>query len=456
MNILIVDPSTSYRKLVSELLSNEDIRITQAASGKEALEYLGKHKPSAVTLAHELGDMNSVHFLRQVNAIQGLQSIPKFLITSNASKEFKREAYDAGFTEIFIKSDFNTLKRAMHSLLIYATVNISAKVLYVEDTQSTADYTRFIMESAGWSVNHVKSGEAAAECLEKERFDLVVTDLVLEGALSGIGLIHLIRHGREEIRNTPILAVSGWNDLLRQVYVLKHGAGDFIAKPFHETDFLARAINLILSKKQLDESMASQKALHSKAHIDHVSGLNNRHYLDEFGHRMVQKSVNNNEAISVCIIDIDYFKSINDNHGHSVGDGVLMKLGELIKNSRHPRDVAVRYGGDEVVMIMPDCGQQQALSKLEQLRVEVEKLKPHGLDITATFGVASVDRHQGYDLNELLDSALEQNHGALDFNALFDNADRSLYMAKNAGRNQICINQTLLDEAFSGTAPPSI
>ena len=62
---------------------------------------------------------------------------------------------------------------------------------------------------------------------------LVVTDLVLEGEVSGIGLINLIRQGNERIRDIPILAVSGWNDLLRQVYVLKHGAGDFIAKPFN-------------------------------------------------------------------------------------------------------------------------------------------------------------------------------------------------------------------------------
>ena len=95
------------------------------------------------------------------------------MLTSNNSSDFKRQAYDAGFTEIFIKSDFPTLKRALHSLMLYATLNISARVLYVEDTQSTADFTSNIMKSAGWKVMHVKSGEEAAALLDstKKSFD---------------------------------------------------------------------------------------------------------------------------------------------------------------------------------------------------------------------------------------------------------------------------------------------
>lgn len=445
MDILVVEPSVSYRAIVKELMNHNDILIKEAVSGEDALAYLQKNKPSAISLAHELGDMDSFTLLEKLKGLDHLSGVPKFLITSNMTNDFKRAAYDAGFTEIFQKSDMANLKRAMKSLLLYTTVRISANILYIEDTQSTADYTRYIMENAGWTVSHVKSGEEAAELLEKQEFDLVVTDLILEGKISGIGLIHLIRQGREEIRNMPILAVSGWNDLLRQVYVLKHGAGDFIAKPFHETDFLARAINLILNKRQLDESIASQRALYQKANLDSVSGLNNRHYIDEYGEQLVQYSKKRNEAISLCVMDIDYFKEVNDQHGHALGDEVLRQIGQLVRDRLHPRDVAVRYGGDEIILLMPDCNKQQAQQKMETLRSRVESLHPQGVAITATIGVASLERVTGSHLMDLIESDFIETDEdmVVSFASLFEAADQSLYLAKNAGRNCICVNRKL-------------
>ncbi|MBD3776520.1 MAG: diguanylate cyclase [Thiotrichales bacterium] len=443
MNILIIDPSASYRGIVKQLLSGNDVTLTEAVNGKEALQMLSGMTPSAISIAHELGDMNSFELLAQLKRFAHLEGTPKFLITSNMAKEFKRKAYDAGFTEIFLKSDFQNLKRAMKSLLFYATVRISAKVLYVEDTQSTADYTRYLMENAGWQVTHVKSGEEAINLLESQSFDLMVTDLILEGKISGIGLIHLIRQGRDSIRNMPILAVSGWNDLLRQVYVLKHGAGDFIAKPFHETDFLARAINLVLNKKQLDEQIASQKALHLKVYLDPVSGLNNRLFMDEFGERFIRQAIVNNQSIALCLLDIDHFKSINDSHGHAFGDEVLRQVGELVREYLHPSDVAVRYGGDEVLIMMQDCNRLQAGEKLEKLRRRVNLLQPQGIDVSVTIGAATIEKTAGCHLMELLEKGdLQCEAGqSADLKSLFEVADQSLYIAKNAGRNRICINK---------------
>ena len=446
MNILIVDPSKSYRELVKEILSNENVNVIEAKSGQEAFTYLKHKTPSAISIAHELGDMDSFKFLKTINLNTILCNVPKFLLTSNASKEFKREAYDAGFTEIFVKSDFPTLKRALKSLMLYATMNISAKVLYVEDTQSTADYTSHIMYSAGWEVDHVKSGEAAAELLDKRKghYDLVVTDLVLEGNVSGIGLINLIRQGHETIRDIPILAVSGWNDLLRQVYVLKHGAGDFIAKPFHETDFLARAINLILNKKHLDEVNNAKKSLYLKANIDAATGLNNRHYMDEFGDKMVADSCGRNEGITLALVDIDYFKRVNDSLGHATGDAVLKQVSSLVKSHCHSSDLVVRYGGDELLILMTDVDQVSATERLEMIRVEIARLNPVNVPITVTIGAASCDKKNKPKLMQLLKS---QNGDAddanVDLDTLFKTADNSLYMAKQSGRDQVCVNSLM-------------
>ena len=444
MNILIVDPSTSYRNVVKLTLNNEDTQVTEASNGAEALAYLKKHKPTAICIAHELGDMDSFKFLKVLKVNTILSNIPKFLLTSNNSQDFKREAYDAGFTEIFIKTDFPTLKRALHSLMLYATLNISARVLYVEDTQSTADYTSHIMKNAGWEVVHVKSGEDAAVLLDnsKKPFDLVVTDLVLEGQISGIGLINLIRQGNDKIRDIPILAVSGWNDLLRQVYVLKHGAGDFIAKPFHETDFLARAINLIMAKRALDEVMNAQLALYEKANLDSLTEVNNRHFLDEFGDKLVKSALAKNESICLMLLDVDHFKQINDMMGHSAGDAVLKTVANILKNTHQQHDIIVRFGGDEFIVLIKGQNHQHVLARAEKIRQQVEQSEPQGISVSCTIGVAYYDKKIAVQLVELLKNIARdtQDEVIINFATLFKAADHSLYVAKQAGRNKVCIN----------------
>lgn len=447
MNVLIVDPSSSYREVVKQILLGEDVEAIECVNGTEALAYLEKNKPDAISIAHELGDMESFAFLRKIKENSNLDNIPSFLLTSNTTQEFKRKAYDAGFTEVFIKSDFATLKRALRSLVLYATTNISARVLYIEDAQSTADYTTYIMKSAGWEVVHVKSGEEAAELLDDKhnRFDLVVTDLVLEGRISGIGLINLIRQGNEDIRNIPILAVSGWNDLLRQFYVLKHGAGDFIAKPFHETDFLARAINLILNKKKLDKVKATQKALYEKANIDAVTGLNNRHFMEEFGSKIVKDSIENNEGVALALLDIDHFKKINDGSGRSSGDEVLRQVAALIKSMRHPGDIVARFGGDEIILLMSGCEHSDVEERMEEIRAGIEKLSPQGIQVTASIGVACHDKRVISRLVSLLDNVEQASRQdvKVDFDVLFSAADHALYSAKRDGRNKVCISDLL-------------
>lgn len=447
MEILVVDPSASYRKIIKEILTSEDVRVVEAINGQEALDYLKQSKPNAISVAYEFGDMDAFTFLNKIKRKTTLDTIPKFLLTSNATKEFKRKAYDTGFTEIFFKSDFQTLKRAMRSLIATATTNITANVLYVEDTQSTADYTTHIMNNVGWTVTHVKSGEEAAKYLDDKacQFDLVVTDLVLEGHISGIGLIDLIRQGKESIRNIPILAVSGWNDLLRQVYVLRHGAGDFIAKPFHENDFLARAINLIQNKRQFDASRAKQKALYQQANLDAASGLNNRNFLEKYGAKYVEDAVERNLGLAVIILDVDDFKTINDTRGHLVGDVVIRQVSTLIKGLCHVNDFVVRYGGDEVVVLMDDCDHDDAANRAEMFRSQIAELRPEGLEVTCSIGVAVLHKKVEHQLLETLENitSLPTDEMMLDYETLFKAADHCLYVAKKAGRNQVCVNNIL-------------
>lgn len=268
---------------------------------------------------------------------------------------------------------------------------------------------------------------------------------MLEGRVSGIGLIDLIRHGDERIRNLPILAVSGWNDLLRQVYVLKHGAGDFIAKPFHENDFLARAINLIMHKRELKQFKEQQKALYLQVNLDKASGLNNRNFLEEFGRKYIEDGIKENQGVAIAILDIDYFKSINDTHGHQVGDAVIKHVSNVIKGMCHVNDLVVRYGGDEIVILMTEYNHDEVTERLEALRAEMESLKPEGIQVTASIGVAFCGKRAQKQMVQMLQNLSEvgEDETFLDYETLFRSADQALYSAKQGGRNQVVSRKCL-------------
>ncbi|THB78654.1 MAG: GGDEF domain-containing protein [Desulfobacteraceae bacterium] len=163
--------------------------------------------------------------------------------------------------------------------------------------------------------------------------------------------------------------------------------------------------------------------LESTLQIVNFTGLLNRRGLDDRTAEMVSV-VEKYDPISAVMIDIDHFKKINDAHGHLIGDSVLKKLGELLKESVKGKDVAARYGGEEFILVLPQTGLSGALALTEQIRTAVEnmnfKIKESGQSIgriTISSGVASLKKGQSFD-------------------KLIEQTDHLLYHAKKTGRNK--------------------
>ena len=158
---------------------------------------------------------------------------------------------------------------------------------------------------------------------------------------------------------------------------------------------------------------------------DQLTSLYNRHYLVDTAPKHLSEARRHNYPLSVVVIDLDHFKSINDTHGHTVGDVVLRETGNMLANAVRDEDVVARFGGEEFVALLSHCDLQSALSKTEDLRAKLEALKPAGLTVTGSFGVASYDpeRHD-------------------DFSQIFSDADKAVYEAKDSGRNCVkCIGK---------------
>jgi diguanylate cyclase (GGDEF)-like protein len=159
------------------------------------------------------------------------------------------------------------------------------------------------------------------------------------------------------------------------------------------------------------------------ARTDALTGLSNRRFLDEQMDRVLAESTRYGDPAALILLDLDYFKAINDTHGHLVGDQVLCHVAATLQDGVRGVDVCARYGGEELAVLLPRTGLQGAVELAERLREMLEKrplqLNGNPLQVTASFGVASFPR----------DAPTSQ--------ALLSSADSALYRAKLAGRNRV-------------------
>lgn len=182
----------------------------------------------------------------------------------------------------------------------------------------------------------------------------------------------------------------------------------------------ADLIGLALSNIQLREH------LHEQSIRDTLTGLYNRRYLNETLPRELQRSMRQQQSVSIIMLDVDHFKHINDTHGHQVGDAVLRILGTFLCNRSRASDLACRYGGEELLLLLPDTSLQQARSYAEHLRQSIQQLggEYEGLPLpgfTVSIGVAATPMH------------------GMRAETLIAAADHALYQAKAGGRNRVCV-----------------
>ena len=179
------------------------------------------------------------------------------------------------------------------------------------------------------------------------------------------------------------------------------------------------------TSKHLNTSIKLLNRLEQESTIDFLTGLNNVRQFDNALNESFVNVKNKNERLSILIIDIDFFKKVNDTYGHLAGDSVLQQLGMVLSTSCRSFDIVSRIGGEEFSVILPDCPSEQALEVAERLRIAVEAhifniLEGIKMNITISIGAAT------YPDN------------VIDLEDLIKQADTALYSAKRSGRNKVC------------------
>ncbi|MFD5021489.1 MULTISPECIES: histidine kinase N-terminal 7TM domain-containing diguanylate cyclase [unclassified Paenibacillus] len=190
--------------------------------------------------------------------------------------------------------------------------------------------------------------------------------------------------------------------------------------------------NLALIAIQNELSQTNQK-LKQMAITDSLTGCYNRHYLTQYLEQEIIENMILKQPFAIILLDIDFFKTVNDNYGHLVGDVVICSTVEVIKQSLRETDILARYGGEEFIVYLPNTNHTQANLWAEHIKFMIEANKvhvddvTHSVSITVSMGLLSI--------NNFAEQYAESPTNQL--NDLFESVDKALYQAKNAGRNQI-------------------
>lgn len=217
------------------------------------------------------------------------------------------------------------------------------------------------------------------------------------------------------VMELPMMARGEIFGLLKIAQTSERGAEDF-AQAETTARAIADTMSLALANIGLREKLRTQ------ALRDPLTGLYNRRYMEDMLERFGNISERNADPMAVIMLDLDHFKKLNDEHGHALGDAVLCEVASSLVGGIRPCDVACRYGGEELVVLLPNCGLDEVAARAETLRSRIESLSEnHGIRITASFGVAC---------------SPETSARTSD---LLAQADAALYRAKNQGRNRVAI-----------------
>jgi len=293
--------------------------------------------------------------------------------------------------------------------------NAEKTILIVDDSKLVLTQISILLSSQNLNCIQCLDGDEAWKYLNNtnaKKIDLVITDYEMPN-MNGYELVKNIRT-KYSFEELPVLIVSGSKNTYMISRFLKVGANDYITKPSINEEFIGRINNSLLIATMFTK-------IKNMAMTDQLTGLHNRLYFYEAGVTILNNSNRAGQNSSIAMIDIDDFKSVNDTYGHEAGDKALIHVANTMKKALRRSDVLVRFGGEEFVILLPNCSHSQAI-KVMQIICKLVAISPcHiendiNLKITISIGVTSRLR----DVDEMLETA-----------------DQYMYEAKRSGKNRV-------------------
>ena len=295
------------------------------------------------------------------------------------------------------------------------------KILVADDELATQRVLESLLVKHGYEVVITRDGPETMQVLERDDApSIAILDWLMPGA-DGVEICRRVREWANE-RYVYIIMLTAKTAKEDFVVGLDAGMDDYLAKPFHPEELLARV-------RVGERILALQTDLRVQATRDHLTGLFNRGTVLEIAQRELAQSERRGDAAALILADLDHFKHVNDTHGHQIGDAVLCEAARRLSARVRVYDVLGRYGGEEFLILLPGCNLGRAREIAERLRTSIAGMPvetPAGpVSITMSFGVAVANRGDSVSWDDFVRAA-----------------DQALYRAKHAGRNRVAGPET--------------
>jgi len=447
--VLVVDDILPNVKLLEAKLSCEYYEVLTATSGAEALEKVEKENPDIVLLDVMMPGMDGFEVCSRIKADPEKAHIPVVMVTALTDTEDKVRGLEVGADDFLSKPINDTALMARVRSLVRLKMALDewrvrentatqfgvvgektnvmaepvegARILLIEDREfEKTKIVQTLMQDHNITMA-VDSGIKGMELVAAHEFDVLMISLDIKDE-DGLRLCSHLK-SNERTRGVPIVMIGEDGDMDRIAHGLEIGAHDYILRPLDRNEMLARVRTQIRRKRFQERLRSTYEISLSMALTDSLTGLYNRRYFDAHVEKLLQKNAESKKAMGIVMLDIDHFKSVNDTHGHPVGDEVLKVFAERMKNSLRSFDLVARLGGEEFVAILPDVSQERAYMVAERLRRSIAdepvpcSAEGGALRITTSVG-GTIIEHNGHTAEEVL-----------------ARADKCLYEAKNMGRN---------------------
>jgi two-component system cell cycle response regulator len=448
--VLVVDDVPANVKLLEARLSAEYFDVVTAMNGSDALAICERAECDIVLLDVMMPDMDGFEVCRRLKRNPSTHHIPVVMVTALDHPSDRIRGLEAGADDFLTKpvSDvaliarvrsLTRLKMMTDELRMRAATSKeigiktpeheaiaetgrNGRILVVDDRKASYERITQMLQDEHSVEVEPDPNEALFHAAEGN-YDLIIVSLRLEN-FDALRLCSQVR-SLERTRGIPILAIAEAEDNARLVRGLEIGVNDYLVRPIDKNELLARVRTQIRKKRYTERLRDSMQLSIEMAITDALTGLYNRRYMESHLNSLIEQAAARGKPLAALVLDIDYFKSVNDNYGHDAGDDVLREFAIRMRKSIRGIDLACRYGGEEFVIVMPDTDMAVATTVAERLRRRIAA-EPFAIqqgaktiEVTISIGISTLDPKS--------DSALN----------LLKRADQALYRAKRDGRNRV-------------------
>jgi two-component system, cell cycle response regulator len=447
--VLVVDDILANVRLLEAKLTAEYFEVHTAMNGVDALESVQRVKPDIVLLDVMMPGMDGIEVCRRIKGNPQTHHIPVVMVTALDQPDDRVRGLEAGADDFLTKpvSDLALfcrvkslvrLKMLTDELRSRAAAGESMGLIKVveQDVLGQEPGKILLIDNRNNLLTRIKGTigkrheikslddpQLALFEATENGYELIIVNLDFDN-FDGLRLCSQLR-SLERTRQVPILIIVDPDDHERLLRALDMGVNDYLLRPVDKQELMARVNTQIKRWRYTEQLRSNVKQSIEMAVTDALTGLYNRRFMEKQLSALTLNAANRGKPLSLLVVDVDYFKSINDNHGHDVGDRVLQELAARLREGLRNLDLPCRTGGEEFIVVLPDTDKAVALRVGERVR-KLIGAKPFNagaksgpLTITVSIGVASFE-------------------GAEDsMESLLKRGDEALYQAKREGRNRV-------------------